>query len=309
MKKLSIAIIGAGICGSFCGHLLQQKGHEVFLFDKGRGVGGRTSTKRVKIDGSLTSHEIKYDHGASYFQIETPQIQNLCYDLASRNILRREEEYYIAAPGMNSLAKYFSKNLNLYTDTKVKTISNKFVTDENEKEYGPFDMIIVTIPAPQIPDILSETKDLLGQIKFSPRRTIMMTLGNDDKAPAHQDAEKLIHEDRKPERPNHNSVVYHMSRSWSESRINLDNTAALDAFLKKWDGDPDMIIHAQAHGWRYTHSTTTLGDQAEKTHHQFSENIIFAGDWIPPLSFQKTPEQTGIERALLSALSVSGEFV
>ncbi|MDO9620329.1 MAG: FAD-dependent oxidoreductase, partial [Moraxellaceae bacterium] len=41
----SIAIIGAGMSGLSCASALQQLGHNVTVFDKSRGMGGRMSTR------------------------------------------------------------------------------------------------------------------------------------------------------------------------------------------------------------------------------------------------------------------------
>jgi len=44
---MKIAIIGAGMSGLACADALLEVGHEVSLFDKGRGPGGRMSTRRI----------------------------------------------------------------------------------------------------------------------------------------------------------------------------------------------------------------------------------------------------------------------
>ena len=44
---MKIAIIGAGIAGLACGEALNEKGHEVAIFDRGRNPGGRMSTKML----------------------------------------------------------------------------------------------------------------------------------------------------------------------------------------------------------------------------------------------------------------------
>ena len=44
---MRIAIIGAGMAGLSCADALRDEGHEIALFDKGRGPGGRMSTRRV----------------------------------------------------------------------------------------------------------------------------------------------------------------------------------------------------------------------------------------------------------------------
>ncbi|MFQ3187204.1 MAG: renalase, partial [Marinomonas primoryensis] len=45
-----IAIIGAGLAGSLCAHLLSQSGQTVCVIDKSRGSGGRASSKRLEGD-------------------------------------------------------------------------------------------------------------------------------------------------------------------------------------------------------------------------------------------------------------------
>lgn len=48
---MRIAVIGSGMAGLSCADMLERAGHAVALFDKGRGPGGRMSTKRVEVDG------------------------------------------------------------------------------------------------------------------------------------------------------------------------------------------------------------------------------------------------------------------
>jgi monoamine oxidase len=60
---MQVGIIGSGIAGLSCADRLTSFGHEVCLFDKGRGPGGRMSTRRVEVEG----HTLSFDHGAQYF--------------------------------------------------------------------------------------------------------------------------------------------------------------------------------------------------------------------------------------------------
>ncbi len=56
------AIIGAGIAGLSCATRLASAGHDVRVFDKGRGPGGRMSTRRVALPGG----DAAFDHGAQW---------------------------------------------------------------------------------------------------------------------------------------------------------------------------------------------------------------------------------------------------
>ena len=44
---MRIAIIGAGMAGLAVGTRLKRSGHDVHLFDKGRGAGGRMASRRI----------------------------------------------------------------------------------------------------------------------------------------------------------------------------------------------------------------------------------------------------------------------
>jgi predicted NAD/FAD-dependent oxidoreductase len=56
---LRVVVAGAGVAGLGAGRRLQDEGHSVVLLDKGRGPGGRISTRR--------RGDVSFDHGAQYF--------------------------------------------------------------------------------------------------------------------------------------------------------------------------------------------------------------------------------------------------
>jgi predicted NAD/FAD-dependent oxidoreductase len=65
MNTQHIAIIGVGMAGVVCARTLRQAGHNVTLFEKSRGLGGRMST-RASAFGS-------FDHGTQYFTVRDPR--------------------------------------------------------------------------------------------------------------------------------------------------------------------------------------------------------------------------------------------
>lgn len=64
----SVAVIGAGLCGAAAAATLVQAGYQVSVFDKGRAVGGRMSSKRTAT-GYL-------DMGAQYFTARSATFQS-----------------------------------------------------------------------------------------------------------------------------------------------------------------------------------------------------------------------------------------
>jgi renalase len=55
------AIIGAGMAGIACARTLVQAGHQVTVFEKSRGYGGRMATRSSPFG--------TFDHGAQYFTV------------------------------------------------------------------------------------------------------------------------------------------------------------------------------------------------------------------------------------------------
>jgi predicted NAD/FAD-dependent oxidoreductase len=65
LKK--VAIVGSGICGAYLANALAAK-YEVYVFEKARGLGGRSASKR--------QGEISFDYGAPYFSIQDSDLKS-----------------------------------------------------------------------------------------------------------------------------------------------------------------------------------------------------------------------------------------
>ncbi|WP_051685701.1 NAD(P)/FAD-dependent oxidoreductase [Rheinheimera texasensis] len=68
---MRVAIIGAGMTGATAASALADAGAEVTVFDKGRGPGGRMSSKRLQLDGANGGY-LQLDMGAQYFTARHP---------------------------------------------------------------------------------------------------------------------------------------------------------------------------------------------------------------------------------------------
>lgn len=73
MKK-RVAIVGAGMSGLACARELVQLGHEVTLYEKSRGPGGRMPTRWLNRD---IDPPLGFDHGTQYFQASSPAFVEL----------------------------------------------------------------------------------------------------------------------------------------------------------------------------------------------------------------------------------------
>lgn len=67
-NMVRIGIVGAGMAGLSCAQELRRKGHDTVSFDKGRGPGGRMSTRRIDTPPAQTA----FDYGVQYFTVRDP---------------------------------------------------------------------------------------------------------------------------------------------------------------------------------------------------------------------------------------------
>ena len=102
---MRIAIVGAGISGLSCADRLLRRSHVVRLFDKGRGPGGRMSTRRVEVQGRTVS----FDHGAQYFTVRdatfAQQVDEWEQEGAVARWLDAGRDAWVGVPGMNAPVK------------------------------------------------------------------------------------------------------------------------------------------------------------------------------------------------------------
>ena len=212
LKK--IAIIGSGICGAYLANALAikceddenaeigvcEQSHEVYVFEKARGLGGRSAAKR--------QGEISFDYGVSYFSIQDADLKSFLIDSlfhenielvngktieldlsdkensGKRIIHSSSEKLFVSKPYGNSFVKVLLKDIkNIFLETKIygvlKKDSKYKLVLENADEFDvDFDIIISTAPAAQSAQIYSEYDDLvksLSKVKYNPAFVLMFS--------------------------------------------------------------------------------------------------------------------------------------
>jgi renalase len=284
---LKTVIIGAGMAGLSAARILSKKGHEVVVLDKGRGVGGRMSTRTI--------NDAKADHGTQYFSVKSPQFQQLISELQSENIVaewlipQRANVRYVGANGMNSIPKKLAQNLNVVVNEKVVLISENEVKTESRNSYS-FDNLIITIPIPQIIDLLKQSQikiseqdqSVFDSIKYDPCIAVMAVLNQ----PTNIVGGGIILE---------NQPVAWIADNFQKG-ISQTPTATLHAnaefSTKHFDDDlqmvakemlasvnqyitPNNIQSFQAHRWKFSNAIKRY----EKPFYQLeNQNIFFGGD-------------------------------
>ncbi len=202
-----MAVVGAGIAGVACARTLMQAGHEVTVFEKSRGAGGRMSTRRTEF-GS-------FDHGTQYFTVRDPRFvkaletaQGLVrpwsantvriLDEAGRVVaaaLPPKEAHWVASPGMNALVRHWAAPIAaanaLQLETQVSRIERDTLHPErwqlqtqgsgdSSHVYSGFDAVVLAIPSPQAQVLLLHSQQgegllqKIAKVDVAPCWTLML---------------------------------------------------------------------------------------------------------------------------------------
>ena len=275
------------MAGLSAARILTQKGHDVTVLDKGRGVGGRMSTRTIE--------NAKADHGAQYFSVKTPEFQALISELQTENITaewhlaQRENVRYVGAKGMNTIPKKMASTLNVLVNEKVNLIENNVVKTELGNIYN-FDNLIITIPIPQIIELFQNSKinfsatdkNVIQKIEYEPCIAVMAVL----KQPTEIISGGIILENQPvawiadnfqkgiTETP---TVTIHASATYSVKRFDddlkevaKDMLSSVNQYIK-----PENIVSSQTHRWKFSNATKRY----EKPFYQLENKAIYlAGD-------------------------------
>ncbi len=175
---MKCAVIGAGLTGIKTASLLSGAGHDVTVFEKSRGLGGRLANRRLPW-GEL-------DIGAQYFTVRDSGFQNevagweqagvVCQWhftpwQARQGQLRSSPDdtvRYIGTPLMNAPAYSLATGLSVRCQCTIVTVTRhsqgwQLNTLEGARFDG-FDWLIVTSPAEQSRALLAHCGDLVAHV-------------------------------------------------------------------------------------------------------------------------------------------------
>ncbi len=188
---MKIGIIGAGISGLTAGRVLARSGHDVTVFEKSRGYGGRMSTRHIK---KSVSHAM--DHGVPYLMGSSQEFRALINELLEKKIVtlwtdtvsvytngkmlpmspsRNSEPLFIAPKGMNSVGKYLGRWLDCCLSEKVGGITHiggahmkksPWMINSSSINVFESDAVIIATPAIQAFGLVSTSQDELGLRKL-----------------------------------------------------------------------------------------------------------------------------------------------
>ncbi len=316
-------ILGAGLAGLTAARELTQQGHNVLIFDKGRGVGGRLATRRIASG--------RADHGAQYFSARSADFQTLTQAMLSAGVVRDwhieqsdpasfQHPRYVGVDGMSSIAKYLADGLNVQTGKRavmVKQGEQGWEVGFDDGQTVTADSLIVTLPAPQALalwqesglSLASDEQAVLEAIHYEPCLAVMLQLSQPSnvptpgglKLPPDSPVAWIADNQQKGISPALTTVTLHASHSYSQQHVDDTDLAALISELVAAVTDyisPETIVDQQIHRWRYSNAT--------KRH---NEPFLLASTPAPLLFGGDGFGQGNVEGAYLSGLAMARHVV
>jgi len=289
---MQIAIVGAGMAGLCCATRLAALGHEVALFDKGRGPGGRMATRRVEADGTM----LRFDHGAQYFTARDPRFVEQVARWEREGVVARwdaaGEDAWVGTPAMNAPIKAMAGRHDVQFGTRIEQLLRDGDGWQLDGEGAPdrrFDAVVVALPAEQAGPLLQQHASAMGDLadttSSAPCWTIMAAF--EQRLPSEQDTIRhhgaigwAARNNAKPGRGSAECWVVQASPDWSRTHLEDEATAVETALL---DQLADAIgaplpprLAISAHRWRFARS----GAAGKEALWDAQQRIGVCGDWL-----------------------------
>lgn len=300
---MRIGIIGGGLSGLACARRLKERGAQVAVFDKGRGPGGRMSSRRAG--------DLLFDHGAQYFTARSDAFRQQVaawqaagavapwdgrFAMHDNGRLSAEDPAdvrWVGTPKMNAVVAHEASLLNTVFGCRIRSLSRDHdlwtLTDTEGGLHGPYDHVVLALPAEQAAPMLKGLSGLAEEAaaaRSSPCWTLMA--GFDAPLDVPFDGIRSVQgavswaarNSSKPGRPDAECWVVHASPDWSEAHLEDDpediTKRLLEAFCALTGTVVPAPVHSAAHRWRYALVTqvtgTPFGLDAEQA-------LSVCGDW------------------------------
>ena len=270
---MRIGIVGAGMAGLAAATRLKEHGHDVNLFDKGRGAGGRMATRRV--DTELG--DAIFDHGAQYFTVRDADFAN-CVEAwqLSGSVARwpaAGDNAFVGTPTMNAPLRTMASALDVNWGTKVdaiKPVEGGWIICGEVIGPVPYDAVIIAIPAEQAAVLLADVDHRLAGLAATavsdPCWTVMAAFRSPvgsigDILPESPGPIAWAARNRaKPGRTGPEAWVVQASPSWSIEHLEDDASSVsetlLAALAQAIDTELPPLVSSGAHRWRYARSAS-----------------------------------------------------
>lgn len=285
---LTVAVIGAGVAGAAAARALKDAGHVVTVFDKGRGAGGRLSTR--------SEEALRFDHGAPFFTVRDERFARWARAWWQERVINQWKGVVegeapgehasdlvrlVGVPGMNAVVKRMLLDVDVRFGVEVKGLtrdgSRWRLLDAAGHALGEFEVAVVATPAPQAaalidPSSYSLASRVRDEVVTAPCWAVMAHFAElsgvtwDGCVSRVGPLAQLIKNSSKPERGTEHGETFVLQASAEWSRANLELTPEtvvpmlMDAFFATTGVQRREPTFAKAHRWRYALTEKPLGE-------------------------------------------------
>lgn len=280
------------MAGLACAERLAGQGHDVDLFDKGRGPGGRMSTRRLV----TPEGEAQFDHGAQYFTIHDDafrrRVDSWISEGAAAPWPSAGTQAYVGVPAMNSPVRLMADGQSVHWNalvTRIEACRRGWRFMISEAESVDLDLAVVATPAEQAASLLSSiAPDLAARalsVPSDPCWTVMLAFSKP--VPVAQNCWRgegpvawAARNNSKPGRLGPESWVVQASPDWSKAHIEADSkwvTETITGALSNLLGAvlPPLLGHS-SHRWRFARS----GIEGSRAIFDADRRLGLCGDWL-----------------------------
>jgi len=280
------------MAGLACAEGLIRNGHEVVLLDKGRGPGGRMSTRRL----NTVAGEAHFDHGAQYFTIRDQRFGARAgawiADGAVAPWPSAGSEAFVGVPAMNAPVRQMADGVTAHWARQVTQVERSGQGWRLRVELGgvfEVDVIVFAMPAEQTSAMLaSAAPDLAARAsaaRSEPCWTVMLAFAEavavDQNCWRGKDSVGwAARNSSKPGRIGPESWVVQAAPDWSAQHLDADPdwiAVALKAsFSELLDTELPPCVGLASHRWRYARS----GVGGSRAIFDSDRRLGICGDWL-----------------------------
>ena len=268
-------IIGGGITGLIIANILHRRQIAVTILNEGQVIGERLATRSIHGEGSI---EGIFDYGTQYFTANSLQFQTWVDDWLKHGVVKEwcrgfgqiAETCYCGTNGMQSIAQYLAKNLDLRTNSQVTEVSYDkkwLVNTQSDRQYRG-DMLVMTSPIPQSLSLLDtslialplEIRFSLEEIKYQSCIAVLVLLKEPSNIPPpggisleNDFLAWLADNHQKGISPHGYAVTLHATPQFSDEYWDSDRAEiAYKLITAATDYLNSAAIEYQVHRWRYS---------------------------------------------------------
>jgi photolyase PhrII len=281
-RFLSVAVIGAGIAGAAAARTLADQGHRVVVFDKSRGVGGRMATRRTECG--------PFDHGAPAFTAVDPRFRRRVAAWVEARVLACSPEpslcadggwsadgadvYWRGEPDQPAVARRLLEGIALLCGKPIVRVRRGpggwRLHDADATHQGPFDALVVAVPAPQAIPLLDDLPTLAARLEAACHRpcwSLLLTLSRPwGSMPPRPPAPLLALVPGRPRAGSAARLVAHASLEWSTAHLEDSAEAVREALLEPALAaiglGRETVVEAIVHRWRHARVARPVGAEA-----------------------------------------------